>query len=109
MVPHTGLAVYVTLLTHKPHIRSYSELHHGTDSRDSSDLHGAVETLAAPAIMAAPFVLGFGQATAAIAIAFGVVLLGLALSLFGPRRSIPLSAHAGLDYALASFVVVPAC
>src|SRR5688500_11008829 len=71
-----------------------------------SDLHGAVETLAAPAIMAAPFLLGFGQATAAIAIAFGVVLFGLAFSLFGPRRSIPLSAHAGLDYALASFVIV---
>jgi hypothetical protein len=71
-----------------------------------SDLHGAVETLAAPAIMAAPFLLGFGQATAAIAIAFGVVVLGLALSMFGPRRSIPLSAHAGLDYAVASFTVV---
>ncbi len=56
--------------------------------------------------MAAPFVLGFGEAMAAIAIAFGVVLLGLALSLFGPRRAVPLSAHAGLDYSLASFVVV---
>src|SRR3954453_13223813 len=70
-----------------------------------SDLHGAVETIAAPAIMAAPFLLGFGQATAAVTLVFGVVLFGLALSLFGPRRAVPLSAHAGLDYALASFAV----
>jgi hypothetical protein len=70
-----------------------------------TDLHGAVETVAAPAIMAAPFLLGFGQVTAAVAVAFGAVLLGLALSLFGERRAVPLSAHAGLDYALASFAV----
>lgn len=71
----------------------------------TSDVHGAVETFAAPAVMAAPFVLGFGQFAAAVAIAYGAVLLGLALSLFGPRRSIPLSAHADLDYAVASFAV----
>jgi hypothetical protein len=29
------------------------------------------------------------------------VLLGLALSLFGDRRAVPLHAHASLDYALA--------
>jgi hypothetical protein len=65
------------------------------------DLHGAIETFAAPAIMAAPFLLGFGEAAGAIAFAFGVVLLGLALSLFGDRRAVPLHAHASLDYALA--------
>jgi hypothetical protein len=70
-----------------------------------SDLHGAVETLAAPAIMAAPFLLGFGQAPAAITLVFGIALFGLALSLFGERRAVPLSAHAGFDYALASFAV----
>jgi hypothetical protein len=65
------------------------------------DLHGAIETFAAPAIMAAPFLLGLAEPVGAIAVAFGVLLLGLALSLYGDRRAVPLHAHAGLDYALA--------
>jgi hypothetical protein len=72
----------------------------------SLPVHAALETLAAPAIMVAPFVLGMGQAAGAIAIGIGAVLLGLALQLFGPRRTIPLSTHAAFDYMLAAVAVV---
>jgi hypothetical protein len=57
--------------------------------------------LAAPAIMVAPFLLGFGQAATVASVLLGALLLGLALQVEGPRRSVPLSAHAGFDYLLA--------
>ncbi|HEY8000609.1 MAG TPA: hypothetical protein VID76_01655 [Solirubrobacterales bacterium] len=65
-------------------------------------IHGALEIVAAPAIMATPFVLGFGAAATVISVVLGAVLMGLALQLEGPRRSVPLSAHAGFDYVLAA-------
>lgn len=68
--------------------------------------HAAIETVAAPAVMAAPFLLGFGQAAGAVAFVFGAMLLGLALQAVGPRRSIPVSAYAGFDYVLAAFAVL---
>jgi hypothetical protein len=68
--------------------------------------HAAIETVAAPAVMAAPFLLGFGQAAGVVAFAFGAMLLGLALQAVGPRRSIPLSAYAGFEYMLAAFAVL---
>ena len=68
-------------------------------------MHGAIEVLAAPAIMAAPFILGFGEFATVIAVAFGALLLTVALQLESPGRTVPLSAHAGFDYALA-FVAV---
>jgi hypothetical protein len=68
-------------------------------------IHGAFETIAAPAIMVAPFVLGFGEAATAVCIGLGAVLLGLALQLEGPRRTVPLSAHAGFDYLLAAIAI----
>jgi hypothetical protein len=64
--------------------------------------HAAIETVAAPAIMAAPLLLGFGQAAALVAFAIGALLLTLAIQAPGPRRAIPLSAHAGFDYMLAA-------
>ena len=69
-------------------------------------VHGALEVIAAPAIMAAPFLFDFGQAATVVAVIFGVLLLGLALQLEGPRRTVPLSAHAGFDYALAIFAAL---
>lgn len=63
--------------------------------------HGAIEVFAAPAITAAPFVFGFSIAATAISIVVGVLLLTFALQLEGPRRAVPLSAHADFDYALA--------
>ncbi len=64
--------------------------------------HAAIETIAGPAIMAAPFVFGFGQSAALIAFVIGALLLGLAIQAAGPGRAIPLSAHAGFDYLLAA-------
>jgi hypothetical protein len=72
----------------------------------SLPLHAAIETLAAPAIMAAPFVLGMGQLAGAITIAIGAVLLGLSLQLVGPRRSVPISVHAAFDYLLAATAAI---
>ena len=58
--------------------------------------------LAAPAIMVTPFLLGFGPAATAIAVILGAVLLGMALQVEGTGRALPVSAHAELDYALAT-------
>ena len=64
-------------------------------------VHSALEVFAAPAIMVAPFLLGFGPAATTIAVLLGVALLGLALQLETPTRTMPLRAHAGFDYLLA--------
>jgi hypothetical protein len=66
-------------------------------------VHGALEVLAAPLLLVAPFVLGFGILAGVVSISVGILLIGLALSLFGEgeRGSLPLSAHLGFDYALA--------
>ncbi|MGH2950751.1 MAG: hypothetical protein ACRDKX_01750 [Solirubrobacterales bacterium] len=69
-------------------------------------VHVALEIVAAPAIMAAPFVLGFGQGATIASVLIGAVLLGLALQVEGPRRTMPLSAHAGFDYVLAGVALV---
>ena len=62
--------------------------------------------IAAPAIMAAPFLLGFGPAATVITAGLGALLLGLALQSEGSGRGIPVSAHAGFDYALALVAAV---
>jgi len=69
------------------------------------DLHGALEALFAPALIAAPFLLGFGTATGAASLALGAVLIGHALSIQGDRRAVPLSAHAAFDYFLAALTI----
>jgi hypothetical protein len=69
-------------------------------------IHGAVEILAAPALIAAPFLLGFGQGAGAVSMALGAMLMGLALSTHGEQRSIPLSAHAGFDYVIGALAAI---
>jgi hypothetical protein len=69
------------------------------------DVHGALEVLAAPALIVAPFVLGFGYVASAVSIAIGAVLVGLALSLNSERGTIPLRAHAELDYTIAAVTI----
>ena len=66
-------------------------------------VHAALEVVGAPLLIAAPFALGFGYVAGALSIALGVLLIGLAVSVYGEadRGSLPLSAHAGLDYTLA--------
>ena len=68
--------------------------------------HAAIQTVAAPAVMASPFILGFGQAAGVVAFVFGVMLLGLSLQAVGAQRTVPLSAYAGFDYTLAVFAIV---
>lgn len=67
----------------------------------SLSAHSAIEVFAAPAIMVAPFVLGFGPAATVLAVVLGVTLLGLALQLESPSRTIPLRTFAEFDYLLA--------
>jgi hypothetical protein len=66
-------------------------------------VHAALEVAAAPLLIAAPFLLGFGVVAGAVSIALGILLIGLAVSVYGDadRGNLPLSAHAGLDYTLA--------
>ena len=65
-------------------------------------VHAATEMVAAPVIIAAPLLLGFGQAATVLGFVIGALLLGLAVQAAGPGRTIPLSAHAGFDYVLAA-------
>jgi hypothetical protein len=67
-------------------------------------VHGMLEVLFAPVIMAAPFVLGMGPAATVVCFMIGAILLGLSLSLID-RSVIPLTAHAEFDYVLALFAV----
>jgi hypothetical protein len=67
--------------------------------------HTALEVVAAPAIIVAPFVLGFGTAATFSMVLLGGLLLALATQISPERRAVPLSAHAEFDYALAVFAV----
>jgi hypothetical protein len=71
-------------------------------------VHAALEVAAAPLLMVAPFALGFGYVAGAVSIALGILLIGLATSVYGDdeRGNLPLSAHAGLDYTLAAVTMV---
>jgi len=68
--------------------------------------HALIEIIAAPVLMAAPFLLGFNLATGAVALALGTLLMGLAISTVTDQRTIPLTAHASFDYALAVATIV---
>ncbi len=92
-------------VTVQSHVRSYSGL--TMSSRGISlSVHSAIEVIAAPALMAAPFLLGFGPAATVITVLIGALLLSLALQVEGPQRAVPISAHAGFDYVLAFTAVV---
>jgi hypothetical protein len=45
-------------------------------------VHGALEVLAAPLLLVAPFALGFTTPAGIVSVAIGVLLLGLALSIY---------------------------
>ena len=68
--------------------------------------HAAIEILAAPLLMAAPFFLDFGPAAGAITIALGTLLMGLAISTATEARTIPISAHAGFDYVIGMLTLI---
>jgi hypothetical protein len=71
----------------------------------SISAHTAIEIIAAPALMAAPFVLGFSSDIGAVTFLLGTLLMGLAISSATDQRTIPLTAHAGLDYVLAGVTI----
>jgi hypothetical protein len=71
-------------------------------------VHAALETLLAPALIAAPFALGFEPAALIAAVVLGVLLMGTALSTGASLGREPMrdggmrvSAHASVDLGLA--------
>ncbi len=51
------------------------------------NVHAALEVAAAPLLIVAPFALGFGYLAGAVSIALGVLLIGLATSVYGDSSS----------------------
>ena len=71
-------------------------------------MHAALELVTAVALIAVPFAIGMSFNAAITAVVIGIVLFGLALSATGDGRgSLPVSAHAAYDAAIA-FVLVGA-
>ena len=70
-------------------------------------VHAALELVGAPLLIVAPFALGFDYLAGALSIALGVLMIGLAATVYGDaeRGNLPLSAHAGLDYTLALLTI----
>jgi VIT1/CCC1 family predicted Fe2+/Mn2+ transporter len=72
-------------------------------------VHGVVEYLAAALFIAAPFLFSFDDDTAtAVSIVVGVLLLGVTASTALPTgliKSIPVQAHAMIDFALAAVLI----
>jgi hypothetical protein len=70
-------------------------------------VHAALEVVAAPLLIVAPFALGFGHLAGALSIALGILLIGLAVTVYGDsaRGNLPLTAHAGLDYTIAALTM----
>ena len=99
----------VIALTDNTHIRSYSESAMNLFRAIPIHVHGALEVAAAPLLLIAPFVLGFGALAGTLSFALGVILIGLALTVDGgegERGALPLRAHAGFDLVLASITIV---
>lgn len=71
----------------------------------SFSAHGAVEFLFGLVALVAPFVLHAGPAGTVVAVAFGVLLIGLALAT--TDTALPISTHFAFDYAV-SFAAVGA-
>jgi hypothetical protein len=72
-------------------------------------VHGVVEYLAAALFIAAPFLFAFDDDTAtAVSIVFGVLILVVTASTALPTgliKSIPVQAHAVIDFGLAAVLI----
>jgi hypothetical protein len=72
-------------------------------------VHGAIEYLVAVLFIAAPFLFAFDDDTAtAVSIVFGVVVLVVTASTALPTgliKSIPVQAHAVIDFLLAAVLI----
>ena len=67
----------------------------------SLPLHGALEMAGGLALMAAPFVLGFGLPATVVGIVLGVLVVGLALASVDDGRPTRYGAHRDADLGLA--------
>ena len=64
--------------------------------------HGALELLLGMALMASPFLLGFGPAGTLVAVVIGALVVGLALSAsLADTGTIDIAAHYAYDLGLA--------
>ena len=71
-------------------------------------VHGIIEYLAGALFIAAPFLFSFDDTATAVAIVAGVVILVLTASTALPTgliKSIPVQAHAVIDFALAGVLI----
>ena len=75
----------------------------------SAFVHGVIEYLAGALFIAAPFLFGFDDGTAtAVSIVAGVLILVVTASTALPTgliKSIPVQAHAVIDFALAAVLI----
>jgi hypothetical protein len=67
----------------------------------SLPVHAVLELLGGLALMAAPFVLGFGPGGLVASVAVGAVVVGLALLASGGHEGLAVSAHFALDRGVA--------
>ena len=76
----------------------------------SYPLHAALELITASALIAVPFVIGLSVDATITAAVIGAILFGLAVSATGPegRGTLPISAHAAYDAAIAFVLIVAA-
>ena len=68
--------------------------------------HAAVEVAGGAWVMVAPFLLGLGTVATVASVVVGALLISLAVQVSEPGRGIPLAAHAGFDYALATGAIL---
>src|SRR4029079_8155326 len=71
-------------------------------------VHGVIEYLAGALFIAAPFLFSFDDTATAVAIVAGVVILVLTASTALPTgliKSIPVQAHAVIDFAMAAVLI----
>lgn len=78
-----------------------------TKGRVSYPVHAALELITAVALITVPFMLGLSIDAVITAGVIGVVLFGLAISATAPdgRGTLPISAHAAYDSAIALVLV----
>ena len=67
----------------------------------SLPLHGAIEMFGGLALMAAPFVFGFGLAATVLGVVLGVLVVGLALQSVDDGRPTRYGAHRDADLGLS--------
>lgn len=63
-------------------------------------VHNALVLATAPLLMIGPYLLTFSPGVGFISFFLGAILMGVTLAGSSPKRSLPLVAHAGFDWAI---------